>query len=60
MIVATRPAMRFKPPITEGTMLRTDSGNCSCAKFAVPVIVLKTITGSVKRMLNFLYIKNAL
>jgi hypothetical protein len=57
MIVAMRPATRFIPPMTEGTIPRIPSGNDVCAKFAVPVTVDKTMTGRVNRIDNVLYIK---
>ena len=44
-----RPAIKFIPPITEGTIGRIPSGKEVCAKFAVPVTVDNTITGKVKR-----------
>ena len=45
--------MRLKPPMMDGTDERIPTGNCSWAKFAVPVMVESTITGRVKRILNF-------
>jgi hypothetical protein len=57
--VAIKPAIKFKKPIKAGADDRIDGGKELCAKFAVPVTVDKTMTGIVKRILDFLYVKKA-
>jgi hypothetical protein len=59
MIVAIKPAMRFRPPIIEGAIGWMATGNVLWAKFAVPVMVDRTMTGKLKRKLNFLNMRNA-
>ena len=43
-----------------GAVLLIPGGRVLCAKFAVPVMVDKTITGKLKRRLILLNIRNAL
>jgi hypothetical protein len=54
MIVVAMAVIKFKPPIADGTYGWTVGGNVSCAKFAVPVMVLTIIRGMVNFMLRFL------
>ena len=54
MVVAIA-VIRFRPPIADGTYGCTVGGKVSCAKFAVPVIVLTIISGIVNFILCFLY-----
>jgi hypothetical protein len=49
-------AKRLNAPIIDGTKSATEGGKVFWAKFAVPVIVLMMITGSVKLMLQTLLI----
>ena len=51
--------MRFRPPMIEGAMGWMAIGKVLWAKFAVPVIVLRTMTGRLNRKLNFLNIRKA-
>ena len=46
--VVINPAIKFKDPIREGAYGLIESGNDDWAKLAVPVIVLKIITGNAK------------
>lgn len=57
--MAMRPAIKFKKPMRAGADDRIDGGKELCAKFAVPVTVDKTMTGIVKRILDFLNVKKA-
>jgi hypothetical protein len=49
-------ANKLNAPIIDGIKSATDGGNVFCAKFAVPVTVLMIITGSVKLILQTLFI----